>query len=326
MRSTDRPTPHSAIQNPSWAMDFMHPFLHRITLLYKIAKYFWLFTESDFATFVIPNTVFGVCSAIAGYPVVSTSTTSGAVLRRIPAVIFFNWSNLLVFDLANQRLWEAVEEDKLNKPWRPIPSGKISRSEVRQAMQMVIPLVLALNHYFLNVGAETACILTLTWVYNDLKASDDGWIQRNFIIAISFGVYNWSSLKVAIGAGGLSSTAEITRVGLYWIALMSGVILTTMHIQDLKDTVGDKERGRHTSPLVLGEKVARWTLVIPITCWGPICMHYWKLSWIMNVPVTALGLYVAWRCISYRGNTEDRKTWQLWCGWTALLSLMPLQI
>ena len=143
-------------------MFLLQPFIHRLTLLYKTGKNFWSFTESDFATFVLPNTTFGICSALAGHPLVYADITALSVLAKIPAVILFNWSNLLVFDLANQRLWEAVEEDKINKPWRPIPSGEMPRSEVRQAMQLVIPLVLAFNHYFLNVGAETACIPTST--------------------------------------------------------------------------------------------------------------------------------------------------------------------
>jgi 4-hydroxybenzoate polyprenyltransferase len=302
----------------------LRPASHRLNLLKKVAENSWLFTESDSVTFILPNSIFGICCAIAGQPLIYIDTPSiTAVLLRIPSVILFNWTNLLVFDLANQRLWESVEEDKLNKPWRPIPCGNMTRSEVRQAMQLIIPLVLAINHYLLNVGAETACIMTGTWVYNDLKASDDGWVQRNMIIALAFGVFNWSSLKVAIGGGG-SSTAQVTSSGFIWILMISGVILTTMHVQDLKDTPGDKRRGRQTAPLVLGEMPARYTLAVPILLWTPVCVLFWRMNYIMSIPVVGLGTYVAWRCIWHGGNKEDRWTWQLWCAWTALLSLIPV--
>ncbi|ORY18576.1 UbiA prenyltransferase family-domain-containing protein [Clohesyomyces aquaticus] len=240
-------------------------------VLKKLVENYWFFTQDDIATFAIPNTIFGMCCAYAGQPLVSVKLESIKILlSRTPAVILFNCSNLLIFDLANQRLWESVIEDKLNKPWRPIPSERMTRSEVRRALQLVIPIVLAINHYVLHTGAETACIILGTWVYNDLKASDDSCITRNAIIALAFGVFNWSSLKVAIGGGG-SSAAHITSSGYAWIWLFSGVILTTMHVQDMKDQAGDRSRGRKTAPLVIGDWAARWSLAIPIFLWGPVC-------------------------------------------------------
>jgi hypothetical protein len=282
-----------------------------ILLLKKVAENYWLFTESDFVTFAIPNTIFGLCCAYAGQPLVSIQSESvTTLLWRIPLVLLFNCTNLLIFDLANQRLWEAVLEDK--------------RSEVRKALQLIIPMALAINHYGLHAGAETACIVSGTWVYNDLKASDDSWISRNAIIALAFGVFNWSSLKVAIGGGG-SSTAHITNSGRTWIWLFSGVILTTMHIQDMKDQLGDKARGRKTAPLVIGDKAARWTLAIPIFLWSPVCAAFFGGRLLSGALIGLLGTYVAWRCLSRKTREEDRWTWQLWCAWTALLSLMPLE-
>ena len=304
--------------------NMLFSFPHHLIVLGKVAVNFWSITSSDFATFVIPNTVFGICCALAGVPLVSVPDTSKqAVLLRIPSVVLFNYSNLLVFNLANQRLWEASQEDRLNKPWRPIPSGRMTRTDIRQAMQIVIPLVLATNHYLLNVGAETACILTGTWVYNDLKASEDGMLLRNAIVALAFATYNWSSVKVAIGGGG-DSRAEVTSAGFTWVLMNAAVIFTTVHMQDLPDVVGDKSRGRHTIPLLLGQTPARWSLAILIFLWSPIYTVYWgKL--LMGIPAISLGTYVAWRVLRYRGNQlDDRRTWQLWCGWTAVLSTLPL--
>lgn len=295
-----------------------------IMLLGKVAVNFWRFTSSDFATFVIPNTTFGVCCALTGAPLVSTPDGSReAILWKIPAVVLFNYSNLLVFNLANQRVWEASEEDKLNKPWRPIPSGRMTRTDVRQAMQVVIPLVFAINHYLLNVGAETACLLTGTWIYNDLKAGEDGLFLRNAGVALAFGAYNWGSAKVAIGGGG-DSPAKVADAGFTWVLMNAAVIFTTVHMQDMSDVVGDRARGRRTIPLVYGQAVARWWLAILVLLWSPIYTVYWGKT-LMGGPAITLGTYVAWRILRYRGNRlDDRWTWQLWCTWTALLSLLPL--
>ncbi|TGO61805.1 hypothetical protein BCON_0024g00050 [Botryotinia convoluta] len=193
--------------------------------------------------------------------------------------------------------------------------------QVRLALQLLIPAVLAINHWLFNVGAETACLLTATWVYNDFKASDDGWIQRNFMAALAFWIYNLSSLKVAIGGGG-SSTASVTTTGQIWVTVISAVIMTTMHVQDLKDMLGDKSRGRETAPLLLGEHVTRRVLAVPIVLWAPICALYWS-EWTAALPATITGSYVALRCLLRSGKEEDKWTWQVWCFWTALLSLMP---
>lgn len=296
-------------------------------MLYKLYQNLWLFTQDDFLTFVFPNTIFGTCVALAGWPFVTNASTTAAwisILSRLPLAILFNWTNLLVFDIANQRIWESVLEDKLNKPWRPIPSGRMTRSEARQALQLIIPLVLALNHYCLGVGSETACIIVGCWVYNDLKASDESWLTRNAVCALGFGVFNWGSLKVVVGGGGAGNSSGITTAGFVWICMYSLVIFTTMHVQDMKDTVGDAARGRRTAPLIFGDRVARWSLAVPISVWGPLCAMYCQASISAAALVSLFGGYVGWRCLSFEGSLQDRWTWQLWCAWTAMLSLMPL--
>jgi len=63
----------------------------------------WAFTESNFITFVLPNTAFGILSALAGQKLLqmnagASQLTSAAILRRTPLAIAFNWANVLVFD------------------------------------------------------------------------------------------------------------------------------------------------------------------------------------------------------------------------------------
>ncbi|KAF2995647.1 hypothetical protein E8E13_000647 [Curvularia kusanoi] len=108
----------------------------------------------------------------------TTSSTRLEIFARIPLVVLFNWSNLLVFDIANQKDPQSVKEDALNKPWRVIPSGRLTPDDLRQAMLIVIPAVLAFNHIMLSTGTESALIIILTWLYNDLGGGEK-WITRN---------------------------------------------------------------------------------------------------------------------------------------------------
>lgn len=108
----------------------------------SLFRLFWLLTESNAPTFVGPNTVFGICGALASpwMAVEAAGAVHGAeplmitllrVMARLGHVILFNWSNLFIFDLANQRLPESAAEDALNKPWRPVPRGLVTADQIR---------------------------------------------------------------------------------------------------------------------------------------------------------------------------------------------------
>ncbi|KAI1371220.1 UbiA prenyltransferase family [Hypoxylon crocopeplum] len=299
-------------------------FSHLVFLAYKnITKafvLFWLFTTDDAATFVAPNVAFGLCSALSAPVLITPQSNITTILSRLPCVIFFNWTNLLVFDLANQRLPESAREDALNKPWRPVPRGLVTSAQVRRAMLLCIPIVLAANH-LLGVGTETSLLFVLTWLYNDLMGGDENWICRNVIIAAAFWLYNTGSAKVA--GNPYSQAAGITEKGVLWTTIISGVILTTMHVQDLKDQEGDCARGRRLAPLVLGDRAARWTIAIPICFWSCYCTWFWEVG-TAGLGVILLGFTVAIRCLAYSGKHSDRRTWELWALWTASLYILPL--
>lgn len=290
-----------------------------LTMVVESLRTIGLFTKDDFYTFVVPNTIFGVSAALSGRLMAGHARNLSAVLPRLPFVVFFNWSNLLIFDLANQRLPESIEEDRFNKPWRPLPAGRISQRQTRHLMITIMPIVVLLNS-LLSVWKETALLFTLTWIYNDLKGGDDNWLVRNIIIAFAFFLYNLGSLKVAIGASEVSVSDPVSSAAYGWTAIISAVIVTTMQVQDLKDQIGDSARGRQTAPLVLGELIARRTIAIPVLFWSFACALVWGL-WVLPV---AVGSYVAYRVLWKRGVDDDRRSWKLWCLWTAILYLLPL--
>ncbi len=157
----------------------------------------WGFIESDFFTFAVPNTIFGLVSALA-----SSQLLEGPqpllvdVLRRGPSVLLFNFYNLLIFDIANQRSPEFIEEDRVNKPWRPIPSGQITSEQTRKAVLFIAPAALGLN-YILGVWNAGLLVQVLSYYYNDLKGGSG--LLRDVIIAISYGLANRTSLQLAIG-------------------------------------------------------------------------------------------------------------------------------
>lgn len=291
--------------------------LKQTLLLLKIP---WDFIQSDFLTFAIPNSLFGIFGAIAS-PILleasSTPTPSAEVLlTRLPFILGFNVINLLVFDLANQRAPHSVIEDRINKPWRPIPQGKISPDQTRRMMLVIVPITLAVN-YVLGVWQHGLLIQVLTWVYNDLQGGDEAFI-REILIAISYGLANSGSLTVAVGP-----EASLSPVGLSWTVIISGVILTTMQVQDLKDQRGDKTRGRRTIALILGERFSRISIAFFICFWTVFCSYFWAISCLVFILVATVGSVVVVRLLVCASD-DSARTWHWWCFWHAFLYTLPV--
>ncbi|KAI1389104.1 UbiA prenyltransferase family-domain-containing protein [Hypoxylon trugodes] len=279
----------------------------------------WDFTESNFTTFVIPNTSFGILGALAS-PFLTNGMHPSAVdiLARAPLVVLFNWCNVLNFDLANQRSPESLQEDKINKPWRPIVTGKITMEQARRAMLVTIPLALLFN-YALGVWRQGVFILIITWLYNDIRGGDE--LIRDPLISVAYGLFNTASLEIAIGQKG-----QINPKGVMWAAIISAVILTTMQIQDLKDQEGDRTRGRKTLALALGDIVSRTSIVVFICLWSFVCPFFWGVGPLGYLTSGIPGAIVILNVISHRTPTEDTKSWKWWCFWTITLYIQPLHI
>ncbi|KAI1820502.1 UbiA prenyltransferase family-domain-containing protein [Xylaria intraflava] len=283
----------------------------------------WIFTESNFDTFVVPNTGFGVLGAFAALVLTEgfeRPPTSLEILYRFPLVLAFNWLNVFIFDLANQRSDASIQEDLINKPWRPIPTGKVSAKEARRTMLVAIPLVLLFNYQF-GVWRQGFVIMVLTWMYNDIRGGDE--IVRDLIISIAYGMFNSASLEIAVN-GGEYTDINISRGGIIWTSIISAVILTTMQVQDLKDQAGDRTRGRQTIALWLGDQFSRVSIAFFVCLWSAACLFFWNPRLYGYLLPTTLGAVTSYRVLTKKTPKEDATTWRYWCFWTITLYLLPI--
>jgi hypothetical protein len=112
-----------------------------------------LFTYSDMKTIVIPQSAFGIIMAasrtISSETSFVYSAETSTIASRIPLVLLWVWLNLLPFAINNQRQPEAIAEDRLNKPWRPMPAGRWSPDQARHAMWAFF-LVVGLTSWLLG--------------------------------------------------------------------------------------------------------------------------------------------------------------------------------
>ncbi|KAL5371597.1 hypothetical protein DPSP01_014155 [Paraphaeosphaeria sporulosa] len=283
------------------------------------ARTLWLFTESDFLSFVGPNALYGLATALAGAPLTTTECPDLIhILVRFPRVVLWNYLVLLVSVLANQKSFEGAMEDAINKPWRPIPSSRITRDQARMLQLFTMPFGMGMN-YFLGAWEETALVYNLAWMYNDLGGGDN-WIIRNIILGLALSQFNKGGMRVAAEIQGV----QIPESSWWWLFITSMILATTFQAQDMKDQEGDRARGGRTAPLVIGDTAARWTIAVPVMAWSFVCPLFWGLNWVGYVLPVGVGALVSARFVMLRGFWADKKTWWLWTFWTAIIWFVPL--
>lgn len=215
----------------------------------------------------------------------SLSVLATILLGAVTAAILNAASNVL-----NQIA--DLEADRVNKPERPLPSGRVS---VPQAWRFaavlyllgVLPAWLLVPYpfetvsekfvapwhqhgaFFLYLGGALA-----TGVYSlpQLGRTKRFGIWANLTIAVPRGVW----LKVA----GWGTVASIWEPEAWWIGLIFGLfLLGAASTKDFSDMSGDRASGVHTLPVKYGERKAAWLiapsfvvpwLFIPLgLAWGP---------------------------------------------------------
>lgn len=281
----------------------------------------WLFTLSDLKSIVAPETAFGIFGALSG-PLLTTNPSPklSAVLSRIPHVVLWNYLNLLVFDVSNQRLPSSFLEDSINKSWRPLPSRRLSFNQARWFLLLLIPLVIGAT-YILGAVEETVLAIVLTWMYNDLRGADEHYMIRNLINAAGFMCYSSGSTRVAAGY----PQYDLSAVMKYqWSLIVGAIIFSTLQMQDMSDQDGDAYRNRGTLPLLWSDMIARWTIAIPVALWSIICPIFWQLSWAGYIGPILFGTLLAGRVLLLKGTKEDKMTWKIWCCWTMVLYSLPM--
>ena len=86
-------------------------------------------------------------------------------IQSLPRIIFWIWLHLLQFCVSNQCV--NPEEDAVNKPWRPIPAGRITVSQAQNLRWVLVASCLLLSLYRGILPASVLLCLS-TIVYNDL--------------------------------------------------------------------------------------------------------------------------------------------------------------
>ena len=111
------------------------------------------------------------------------------------------WLHLLQFCVSNQSV--EPDEDRKNKPWRPIPAGTISLPAARRLRWLLLAacLVLSARTGVLHAGAALSFA---TWAHNEANLGAH-WLARNALNAVGY-----ASFSIGASNAGCSGTCPFS--------------------------------------------------------------------------------------------------------------------
>ncbi|KAH7138853.1 UbiA prenyltransferase family-domain-containing protein [Dendryphion nanum] len=284
-------------------------------------KTLWLFTSDQVPDVLLPCTAIALSAALAGNTFQLPNQTISVLLARTLSIWAWLWFMVLHCCMYNQRQPSSVEEDAVNKPWRPLPAGRISPSTVNRLIVCIYPLGAVLSYSFGVVSIwlvfSVACI-----AYNDFGGADSNFIIRYALNGVAYACFFSSALQVAVGSNYLISSSAWQ-----WLALLVLVIVTTTHAQDFRDEKGDSMRGRHTVISVFGNTGARILLVCAIAFWSVYIPQWLGVRTKAAVFVWSVGFRVIFLTLKGVGKGDaklDRKMYRLWGVWMLVFGIIPL--
>jgi len=218
--------------------------------------------------------------------------------------------------------------DRVNKPERPIPSGRMSISEATGVTAALYLLAFGLS---LLVNWQCALIVfitsffTIAYSAEPLRTKRRGWLAYLTIVTPR-GVL----LKVA----GWSTVKTVFAVEPWYIGMIFGLfLLGASSTKDFSDMEGDAEDGCNTLPVLYGVKKAAWMIApffvlpfpfIPLGAHWGILTGNAALLWIMGIGLSLWGCYTVYLILrdpDELAATENHVSWK-----HMYLMMMAMQI
>lgn len=171
-----------------------------------------LITESNIKAFVTPTVLAGML-AVASGGVTADIPSWLDITLAFPKVALYIWLYDLYFDCSNQKDPGSIEEDRLNKPWRAIPSGRLSVESAERwyvCAACILPAVAAL---WLGGFPEAIAFMLETWAYDRLGGGSTWW-GRSIINPLFFSTGQLGAIRVAAG-----TSTTVNKVGYEWCIL-----------------------------------------------------------------------------------------------------------
>lgn len=267
----------------------------------------WAFVAGDLSSAVAPPLLFSLVAW----------KVSGAHWGLLPTVLarslLYFWLYIYTFCLANQLT--GIEEDKTNKPHRPLVTGLVTPESARLRLLVTMVLFMLVGSWF-GVPVHAALWLLVIVVHN-LANLARHWLVKNACMSVG--------IVVQLGAAWQLVT-PLTAQAWRWILFPAVVILPLVSLQDLRDMAGDARAGRCTFPQKYGERFTRRFLGVFFGAL-PLGIHFTlmrplgdgPLVWLCDGGLGLLSLLIAVRVLRLRSPGDDHRTYLFLTYWYCAL-------
>ncbi|KAI9368474.1 UbiA prenyltransferase family-domain-containing protein [Aspergillus egyptiacus] len=284
------------------------------------------FVRDNIKEVICLGMLFGALNAaVASDFEMGASRSFREILVSLPQMFLWSWTHLFYFTLHNQCSAAAIAEDKINKPWRPLPAGRITPRQAKVLVYCMYPTILAVSY---TVGGVGPCLVGafLTLWYNEWHGASDP-LLKNFLNGLGFACFFAGPLEIATKSSVLAGDMK----AFMWLLVIAGAIATAAHAQDFLDIEGDRASGRKTVPLLIGDANARSALALGIIGWTALSCWFWDLgsagrSWRSCIPACVAGTIVISGFYWDKIREADQRSWKIYPIWLVGLFLMPLRI
>lgn len=90
------------------------------------------------------------------------------------------------------------------------------------------------------------------------------------------------------------------------------VIVSSIHIQDLQDEIGDRAMGRKTFPICLGQTLSRSSIIASIIICTVYLPFMWEVTGMFQWYLSTLGGWIGLRVWCLRAKAEDEKSFRIY--------------
>ncbi|CAI7644281.1 unnamed protein product [Penicillium crustosum] len=168
-------------------------------------------------------------------------------LEIIPPFALATIAFAYVFDIANQIT--SIEEDIINKPFRPIPAGLLTKEEAsrRWFLSWSLPAIAVLR----ISGRDAAVYLVIWQIWVALHYSwprFNHWLMRNAFTAVG------ATIQLKLLDAVISHAVPTIQIVPHLDILLFLWFALTIHVQEFHDVEGDCQQKRQTLPLILPPK------------------------------------------------------------------------
>ncbi|TBU28077.1 UbiA prenyltransferase family [Dichomitus squalens] len=261
-----------------------------------------LFTVSDLKTILLPVSAFACATA----PIHSFD-------RLLHALIWI-WIHQLMCNVSNQARTRL--EDAINKPWRPLPSGRISEPQALVLRWVTVGAAFSCSAiHGGDLMLTTFCLFLTTFAYDELGLAGHH-IAKSVCNIGGYTTFEIGATKL------MGATHDLDNVSATAVCISGALIFTTIQAQDFADVEGDAILGRKTFPIYAPE-LCRIATVIAMSVWSLFLVSFWGIGTVSGATFVVFGSFVGSRYYFLRRPDDDKLSYILYNIWLTMVHIMP---